>query len=63
MCDADVDVICYWKTTSCMALDGVTSFFRLKDVTIILKRMRRGLSIGESSSVQEKKHKESNFIS
>ena len=29
-----------------MALDGVTSFLRLKDVTITCKRMRRSLSIG-----------------
>ena len=28
-----------------MALDGVTSFLRLKDVTNTCKRMRRGLSI------------------
>ena len=60
------DVICYWEMTSCMTLDGVTSFFCLKDVTNTCKRMRRGLSIGGSSSVQsrnttEKKHKESNF--
>ena len=27
------DVICYWKMTSFMALDGVKSFLRLKDVT------------------------------
>ena len=27
------DVICYWKMTSFMALDSVTSFLRLKDVT------------------------------
>ena len=32
--------------TSFMALDGVTSFLRLKDVTIACKRMRRSLSIG-----------------
>ena len=32
--------------TSFMALDGVTSFLRLKDVTITCKRMRRSLSIG-----------------
>ena len=32
--------------TSFMALDGVTSFLRLKDVTNTCKRMRRGLSIG-----------------
>ena len=38
--------------TSFMALDGVTSFLRLKDVTNTCKRMRRGLSIGGSSSVQ-----------
>ena len=41
--------------TSFMALDGVTSFLRLKDVTITCKRMRRGLSIGGSSSVQWRK--------
>ena len=40
------DVICYWKMTSFMALGGVTSFLRLKDVTNKCKRMRRGLSIG-----------------
>ena len=55
MCDADV--ICYWKTTLCKELDGVTSFFCLKDITKTRKRMRRGLSIGRSSSVQGKKHK------
>ena len=49
------DVICYWKMTSFMALDGVTSFLRLKDVTNTCKRMRRGLSIGGSSSVQRRK--------
>ena len=38
-----------------MALDGVTSFSRLKDVTNTCKRMRRGLSIGGSSSVQGRK--------
>ena len=31
--------------TSFMALDGVTSFLRLKDVTSTFKRMRRSLSI------------------
>ena len=46
------DVICYWKITSFKALDGVTSFLRLKDVINTCKRMRRGLSIGGSSSVQ-----------
>ena len=38
--------------TSLMVLDGVTSFLRLKDVTITCKRMRRSLRIGGSSSVQ-----------
>ena len=52
------DVICYWKMTSFMALDGVTSFLRLKDVTNTCKRMRRGLSIGGSCSVQGGKLKE-----
>ena len=41
--------------TSFMALDGVTSFLRLKDVTNTCKRMRRGLSIGGSFSVQKRK--------
>ena len=36
--------------TSYMALDGATSFLRLKDITNTCKRMRRGLSIGGSSS-------------
>ena len=38
-----------------MVLDGVTSFLRLKDVTITCKRMRRSLSIGGSSSAQWRK--------
>ena len=37
--------------TSLMALDGVTSFLRLKDVTITCKGMRRSLGIGGSPSV------------
>ena len=41
--------------TSLMALDGVTSFLRLKDVTITCKGMRRCLRIGGSSSVQWRK--------
>ena len=41
--------------TPFMALDGVTLFLRLKDVTITCKRMRRSLSIGGSSSVQLRK--------
>ena len=48
------DVVCNRKMTSCMVLDGVTSFFRLKDVTNTCKRMRRGLCIGGSSSVHGK---------
>ena len=44
--------------TSLMALDGVTSFLRLKDVTIARKRMGRSLSIGWSSSVQWRKLEE-----
>ena len=46
----------HWNNmTSFMALDGVTSFLRLKYVTITCKRMRRSLSIGGSSSVQWRK--------
>ena len=41
--------------TSFMALDGVTSFLRLKDVTITCKRMRRSRRIGGSSTVQWRK--------
>ena len=41
--------------TSLMTLDGVTSFLRLKDVTITCKGMRRSLRIGGSSSVQWRK--------
>ena len=54
------DVICYWKMTSCMALDCVTSFFRLKDVTNTCKRVLRGLSIGGSYSVQSRNGTEIN---
>ena len=46
------DVICYWKMTSFVTLDSVTSFLRSKDVTNTCKCMRRSLSIGESSLVQ-----------
>ena len=49
------DIICCWKMTSFMGLDGVTSFLRLKDVTNTHKRMRHSLSIGGSSSVQWRK--------
>ena len=41
--------------TAFMALDGVTAFLRLKDVTNTRKQMRRNLSIGGSSSVQWRK--------
>ena len=46
------EVICYWKMTSFMALDGATSFLRLKDVTNTCKGMRRSLTNGGSSSKQ-----------
>ena len=49
------DVIYYWKMTSFMTLDGVTSYLRLKDVINTCKRMRRSLSIGGSPSVQWRK--------
>ena len=48
--------------TSFMALDGVTSFLRLKDVTNTCKRTRRGLSIGGSAE-NWKKLKTSNLFS
>ena len=48
------DVV-YWKMTSFMTLDGVTSFSRFKDLTNTCKRMRRSLSIGGGSSVQWQK--------
>ena len=44
-------IICYWKMTSFMVLDSITSFLRLKGVTNTGKRMGHGLSIGGSSSV------------
>ena len=43
------------KMTSFIALEVVTPFLRLKDVTFTCKRMRRSLSIGGSSSVQWRK--------
>ena len=49
------DVICYWKMTSFMTLDGVTLFLRLIVVTNTCKRMRRSLSIGGSSQCNGKK--------
>ena len=44
-----VYIICYWKMMSFMALDGVTLFLRLKDVTNTRKQMSRSLSNGRSS--------------
>ena len=41
--------------TSFMALDGVTSFLRVKDVTITCKRMRHRPTIGGNYSVQWRK--------
>ena len=49
------DVSCYYKMTSGMSLDGVTSFLRLKDVTYSCKRMRHSPTIGGVSSVQWRK--------
>ena len=57
------DVICNWKMTSFLALDGVTSFLRLKDVTNTRKRMRRSLSIGGAMVESWKKLKTSNVLS
>ena len=45
----------HWNMTSFMALDGVTSFLRFKDVTIASKCMQLSLSIGGISSVQCRK--------
>ena len=41
--------------TSFMAVDGVASVLRLKNVTNTYKRMQRGLETGGSSSVQRRK--------
>ena len=49
------DIICCWKMTSFMALDGVKSSLGLKDVTNSSKQMQHSLSIGRSSSVQWQK--------
>ena len=46
------DVICYCKMTSGIALDGVTAFSCLKDVTNTCKRMSHSPTIGGISSVQ-----------
>ena len=49
------DVICYYKMTSVMVLDGVTSFLRWKDVTSTCKYIRHNPNIGGISSVQWRK--------
>ena len=49
------DVICYCKMTSFRALDGITSFLRLKDVTNTCTCMGHRLTIGGNSSVQRRK--------
>ena len=45
----------HWKMTSFIVLDGVTTFLRLKDLTITCKYMRRSLNIGRRTSVQRRK--------
>ena len=45
-----------------MALDAVTSFLRLKDVTNTCKHMRRGLSIGGSSWCEGGKFEDFEFF-
>ena len=49
------DENCYCKMASIVALDDVTSFLRLKDVTYSCKRMRHIPTIGGISSVQWRK--------
>ena len=62
------DVICYWKMTSFITLDCVTSFLRLEDITNTCKRRRHSLSFVGSSSISAmaerwKKLKTSNVFS
>ena len=45
------DVNCYYKMTSIVVFDGVTSFLRLKDVTYLYKRKRHSPTNGGISSV------------
>ena len=45
------DFFCYCKVMSVMALDSVTSFSCLKEVTNTSKRMRHSPTIGGNSSV------------
>ena len=49
------DVNCYCEMTSIVALDGVMSLLRLKDVTYLCKHMRHSPTIGRISSVQWRK--------
>ena len=49
------DVICYCRMTSDVALDCVTSFLCLKDVTYLCKHMRHSSTIGGNSYVQWRK--------
>ena len=49
------DVICSWKMTSFIVLDGVTSFLHMRGVTNTCKPMQSSLSIGRSYSVQWRK--------
>ena len=49
------DIICYCKMTSFMALDGIASFLRLKEVTSTCTHMLHNLTIGGNSSVQWRK--------
>ena len=53
------DVIFYWKMTSFMTLDDVTSFLRFKYVTNTCKRRGSSLSSGGSSLVQWRKDERS----
>ena len=47
------DIKCYCKMTSVMALDGVTLFLRLKDVTNTCECMRHSLTIGNGGKLEE----------
>ena len=49
------DVIYYCKMMSVMAIDGVTSFLRLKDITNTCKHMGHIPTISGNSSVQWRK--------
>ena len=46
------DVICCCKIMSAMALEGVTAFLCLKEVTNTSKRMQHSPTFGGDSSVQ-----------